>query len=187
MSQISPMEKSKELIYDVVNDIRYRTVTSKTINKLKWLLQQSDAPKETKYYLAVCYAMESEHQKAKELFESLDVTLHFPKLFWHWAYNEQFLDKNKAYEIIRKGVNDFPKEEKLRQLKASLATSIDEKLSCYLEYLTAFPKSKEAKKYLLQFLENERKQIDLDSLKLQLEQLELDEKFRQRFTKLLAD
>ena len=180
------MEKTKELIYDVVTDIRYGTVTSKTINKLKRLLQQAEAPKETKYYLAVCYAMESEHQKAKELFESLDETLHFPKLFWHWAYNEQFLDKNKAYEIITKGVNDFPKEEKLRQLKTRLATSIDKKLNCHLEYLTAFPTSKEAKKYFLVFLENERNQIDLDSLKLQLEQLELDEKFKQRITKLLA-
>lgn len=181
------MEKSKELIYDVVTDIRYKTVTSKTINTLKRLLQQSDAPKETKYYLAVCYSMENEHQKAKELFESLDETLHFPKLFWHWAYNEQFLDKNKAYEIIKKGVNDFPKEEKLRQLKANLATSIDEKLSCYLKYLTDFPKSKEAKKLLLIFLENERKQINLEYLKQQLEQLELDEKFRQRITKSLSD
>jgi hypothetical protein len=180
------MEKSKELIYDVVTDIRYGTVSSKTINKLKLLLKQADAPKETKYYLAVCYAMESEHQKAKELFESLDETLHFPKLFWHWAYNEQFLDKNKAYEIIKKGVNDFPKEEKLRQLKTRLATSIDEKLSCYLEYLTAFPTSSEAKKNFLVFLKNERKQVDLDSLKVKLEQQELDEKFKQRITKLLA-
>lgn len=159
------MEKTKELIYDVVTDIRYGTVTSKTINKLKRLLQQSDAPKETKYYLAVCYAMEGEHSKAKVLFESLDETLHFPKLFWHWAHNEQFLDKKKAYEIITKGVNDFPKEEKLRKLKTSLATSIDEKLNCHLEYLTDFPKSKEAKRYLLFFLENERKQINSDYLK----------------------
>ena len=179
------MEKYKELIYDVVTDIRYGTVTTKTINKLKQLLQQSDAPKETKYYLAVCYAMESEHQKAKELFESLDETLHFPKLFWHWAYNEQFLDKNKAYEIITNGVNDFPKEEQLRQLKASLATTTDEKLNTHLDYLTAFPTSSEAKKNFLVFLKNEQKQVDLDSLKLMLEQQELDEKFKQRITKLL--
>ena len=180
------MEKTKELIYDVVTDIRYGTVTSRTINKLKRLLQQSDAPKETKYYLAVCYSMESEHQKAKELFESLDETLHFLKLFWHWAYNEQFLDKNKAYEIITKGVNDFPKEEKLRQLKTRLATSTDEKLNAHLEYLTDFPTSKEVKKYFLVFLENERNQIHLGYLKLKLEQLELDEKFKQRITKLLT-
>lgn len=180
------MEKSKELIYDVVTDIRYGTVSSKTINKLKRLLQQADAPKETKYYLAVCYSLENEHQKAKELFESLDETLHFPKLFWHWAYNEQFLDKNKAFEIITKGVNDFPKEEKLRQLKASLATTTDEKLNCHLDYLTAFPTSKEAKKYFLGFLKNEHQHIDSESLKQQLEQLELDEKFRQRITNLLA-
>lgn len=180
------MEKSKELIYDVVTDIRYGTVSSKTINKLKRLLKQADAPKETKYYLAVCYAMESEHQKAKELFESLDETLHFPKLFWHWAYNEQFLDKNKAYEIIAKGVNDFPKEEKLRQLKTRLATTTDEKLNAHLEYLTAFTTSSEAKKNFLVFLKNERKQVDLDSLKVKLEQQELDEKFKQHITKLLA-
>lgn len=181
------MKKSKELIYDVVTDIRYGTITSKTINTLKRLLQQADAPKETKYYLAVCYSMEGEHQKAKELFENLDKTLHFPKLFWHWAYNEQFLDKNKAYLIIQKGVNDFPKEEKLRQLKFNLAIAIDEKLSCCLEYLTDFPKSKVAKKYILLFLENERKYINIENLKLKLEQLELDKKFRQRITKLLSD
>ncbi|MEN9302217.1 MAG: hypothetical protein RL264_646 [Bacteroidota bacterium] len=179
------MEKTKELIYDVVTDIRYGTVSSKTINKLKRLLKQADAPKETKYYLAVCYSMESEHQKAKELFESLDETLHFPKLFWHWAYNEQFLDKNKAYEIITKGVIDFPKEEQLRQLKTRLATTTDEKLNAHLEYLTAFPTSTEAKKYFLVFLENEQKQIDFESLKQQLDARELDEKFKQRITKLL--
>lgn len=180
------MKKYKELIYYVVTDIRYGTVTSKTINKLKRLLQQSDAPKETKYYLAVCYSMEGEYSKAKDLFESLDKTLHFPKLFWHWAYNEQFLDKNKAYDIIQKGINDFPKEEKLRQLKCNLATSMVEKLSSYLEYLSAFPTSKEAKKFFLGFLKNNHKNIDLESLKQQLEGLVLDEKFKQSITKLLA-
>jgi hypothetical protein len=89
------MEKTKDLIYDVVTDIRYGTVTSKTINKLKRF------------------------------------------------YNNRMLRKKQ--------------------------------------------KSKEAKKNLIVFFENERRQINKEYLKLNLEQLELDEKLRQQITKLLSE